>query len=117
MSEFQLLESAAVPPGTAYLVPAGAFDAPMPPVLLWQRDPWPTSTLPEPAATARLRALDHLAGLLDDWCAELGLDPERAWRGPKIAAVDSFALNVGWRATERVALSVLPPAARIVTSV
>lgn len=112
MSEFQLLESAAVPPGTAYLVPAGAaFDAPMPPVLLWQRDPWPTSTLPEPAATARLRALDHLAGLLDDWCAELGLDPERAWRGPKIAAAVFVRDAATWRAEERVALSVLNPRA------
>lgn len=86
----------------------------------WRRDPWPGSSLPEPAATERRRALDHLAGLLDAWCEAttvhgVPLDPDRVWRDPKIAASDHGTLR--YVADQRLVLTVARPQDAIVVHV
>jgi hypothetical protein len=41
-------------------------------------------TLAEHVESERDKALDFLARLLDDWCTEMGADPEVVWRRPRI---------------------------------
>ena len=114
MSEFQTVHDPAVPPGMVFLVPSGSlgrglFEAP----LRFREDPWPVRDLPEPAATARRDALDHLAGLLDGLCTSWGMDPDAVWRDPKIAETRRVRNAYLFRAEERLAMTLNRPNAGI----
>lgn len=104
---YDVVRSPAVPRGTAYLVPVAPLDHVAP--LMWRPDPcWPVRHLPEPAATHRQIALDHLAKLLDGLCTSVGLDPDEVWREPRHR--EAIGRNrLQFMAEERIGLTVHRP--------
>lgn len=119
--DFPIIDTPYAPEGSALLVPAGAFDftPPIrwhtdPPTFGWYTDVWPAPppSFSEVAALERARALAHLAGLLDDWCHELGADPDKVWRGPRARETEDALWASNHRtymAETRLSMSILNP--------
>lgn len=113
-----IVQSPVVPEGTAYVVAhrPGLTDVYSVGSVLFQQNPWPEAPagMPDYAARERDRALDFLAGLLDDWCASttvngVPLDPEDVWRGPKIHEARWLRDRIRFDATMTLAMPVIRP--------
>lgn len=73
----------------------------------WQPEPW---GMTEPALTERKKALGFLEDLLDRMCRDVGLDPELAWRRPRLEERDRAKLaSHRWIVEQRIGMSVLNP--------
>lgn len=110
MSGFEVVSSPYVPPGVVLMMPR--YDP-----MSWLSEsaghleftedtfgPAPYR-LTATGAAERRRALDGLARLLDGLCADFGLDPELAWRGPRRWSTNRQA----YVAETRIGLSVINP--------
>ena len=78
-------------------------------------NPWPDSppNLSPHATSERATALGHLAGLLDDWCRDLGVEPA-VWRAPRLEQKRRERMERqlrGYMLESRVAAQVVPPGA------
>lgn len=102
-----VIESAPMPPGTFLLAPAGHMEWRG---LVIRPDPWgpPPPSMPDYVKAERRKGLDHLAGLLDGMCSDLGMDPDVVWRNPRQTRMirrDFYRVV----AEERYGMMVLPP--------
>lgn len=119
MSEFgiEMVESPFLPEGTFILAHH------MNGVRLWDTeplrlrpDPWgpaPYALRPK-YADERRKGLDFLARLLDGMCADLGMDPDKAWREPREQERRDREWRRGeyvYRVEERMALTLIDPGA------
>lgn len=112
---FQLMSSPHVPAGVLYVVDrsAGWSQWSTGPITVredvwWQDPPW---RMTEPALTERQKALGFLEDRLDRMCRDVGLDPELAWRRPRLAERDAHALSAVRRyiVEQSIGMSVLNP--------
>lgn len=107
MTGIPIVESPHLPDGTAFLVGPGgfAYHVERAPLRLYDAIAWPDTHLDrllvdaglfDVVHAARAAAFAHLERELDRMCTETGLDPEAAWRRPRVAA-DRRRRDAAWR--------------------
>lgn len=109
LQSFHMIRDPMIPPGTFILMPDGMMPIVGPGEKIeWSPYPWDPSPLgwSEEAKYARMGALDHLSGLLDDLCEACGISPSY-WRTARERERED-ALHV-WLASERTAMAVYRP--------
>lgn len=112
--DIEVIRHKSVPDDTMYLAPRGMFDRfltedPYPPGSIFFSDPWAVANpaIKPEFESERRKALDHLSGLLDDLCRHFGMDPQKAWRDPRLREQERIWRD--WRFNERISMEVINP--------
>jgi len=109
----KVVEAPYLPKGKVLLVPENfdrfATTDRHHPSSIFFEDPWAVANhkIKPYAEHERRKALDHLSGLLDDLCRRWGMDPQKAWRDPRLREQDEIWRN--WRMGERVSMVINRP--------
>lgn len=109
--DIEVIWSQHLPKDTALLISKGVpgfRDDPYPPGSILRTDPWVANPRVKPEFEAeRRKALEFLAGLLDDTYRGYRWDPQKGWRDPRLR--DQERVWRDWTINERIAMQVFNP--------